>query len=132
MRRTKGWLIAAGLIYLAGCASSPHDQPLLLPARSELKAQQYTTEGIREFQSGSWTQAKRHFELAMNADPQIAETHYNLGLVLYQLGKGVAAEQHFIEASKLAPEDPVITKYRTLYVRPEAMPESPQERTKRK
>jgi Flp pilus assembly protein TadD len=132
MRRMRAWLIAAGLIYLAGCASSPQDQLLQLPAASEQQAKQYNAEGIREFQSGSWTQAQRHFELAMRADPQVAETHYNLGLVLYRLGKGVAAEQHFTEASRLAPEDPVITKYRTLYVRPEALPESPQERSRRR
>jgi Flp pilus assembly protein TadD len=131
MRRIRAWLITAGLIYLAGCASSPQDRLLQLPAASEQNAKQSNAEGIREFQSGSWTQAQRHFELAMKADPQVAETHYNLGLVLYRLGKGVAAEKHFTEAKKLAPNDPVISNYRKLYKAPEQKITPPQERSRR-
>ena len=123
---------ACVMIVLAGCVTAPKSGFLKVPADSPTEVQQLTNEGIREFDTGSWTQAQRHFELAMKADPQVAQTHYNLGLVLYRLGKGVAAEQHFTEASRLAPEDPVITKYRTLYVRPEALPESPQERSRRR
>jgi len=130
MRRMGSGLIAAGLVFLIGCASSPDDRLLQLPTHSEPEAQQHAAQGIREFQAGSWTQAQRHFERAIEADPTVPQTHYNLGLVMYRLGKGVAAEQHFIKAAEMAPLDPVMSKFRQLYVTNETRPESPQERNR--
>jgi Tfp pilus assembly protein PilF len=120
------------MIILAGCMTAPKSGFLKVPVDSPTEVQQLTNEGVREFDAGSWRQAQRHLQQAVEADPSIPQTHYNLGLVLYRLGKGVAAEQHFVQASRLAPEDPVITNFRTLYDRPESLPESPQERPRRK
>lgn len=124
-------MASCGIIILTGCVTAPKDGFLKLPVDSAMAVQQHTTEGIRQFETGSWSQAQRHLEEAVAADSSIPQTHYNLGLVLYRLGKGVAAEQHFIEASKLAPEDPVITNFRALYRTPESSPQFPQERTRR-
>jgi Tfp pilus assembly protein PilF len=122
---------ACMMIILSGCATAPQSGFLKVPVDSPTEVQQLTNKGIREFDAGSWAQSQRHLQEAVAADPSIPQTHYNLGLVLYRLGKGVAAEQHFVEASRLAPEDPVITKFRTLYDRPESLPQSPQLRQRR-
>ena len=125
------FLAAYVMIILAGCMTAPQSRFLKVPVDSPTEVQQLTNQAIHEFDAGSWIQAQRHLQQAVEADPSIPQTHYNLGLVLYRLGKGVAAEQHFVEASRLAPEDPVITNFRALYDRPESLPQSPQLRQRR-
>ena len=48
------------------------------------------------------------YEEAVQAQPKLAEAHYNLGMALYKKGPVSAASPHFIEAADLAPGHPVI------------------------
>jgi Flp pilus assembly protein TadD len=65
-------------------------------------------EGNRLFAARQWEQAKAQYEAAINAQPSLAEAHYNLALVIDILGDGAAARRHYIEAANLAPGHKVI------------------------
>ena len=69
---------------------------------------QVNAQGIQEYQSRQFDQAKGHFEQVATGAPNAAEAHYNLGLALFALGESDQAREHFIEAANLAPGDKVI------------------------
>ncbi len=47
----------------------------------------------------------RAFQVLPTADEQLARAEFSLAWYLYQLGKGAAAERHFVRAGQLAPHD---------------------------
>jgi Flp pilus assembly protein TadD len=96
-------------VLVTGCAHSHQPYPpLAAPAGANTTAATHNQEGILHFKQGRWDLARQHFEKAMAADPKLAQAHYNLGLVLYQLGNKADGRTHFMEAANLAPGDPVI------------------------
>ena len=64
--------------------------------------------GNQRFAEHLWTAARGKYEEAIQAQPKLAEAHYNLALALYRKGPIAAVRQHFIEAANLAPGHPVI------------------------
>jgi tetratricopeptide (TPR) repeat protein len=65
-------------------------------------------EGNRLFAARQWDQAKAQYELAIKAQPSLAEAHYNLALALEMLGDEPSATKHYKEAANLAPGHKVI------------------------
>lgn len=91
-----------------GTSHSPKEGPLLPPEQATPLAAQLILEGNQRFAEHRWTAAIGKFEEAVQAQPKLAEAHYNLGLALYRKGPVSAARPHFIEAADLAPGHPVI------------------------
>ncbi len=103
------WLIVlGGLVVLGGCAT-PAGPLATLPMGSP-EAAQDNLEGIKDYNNGRWEEARKHFESAIQADPNLPEAHFNLALVLHKLGKHEEAKQHFKTAGELAPKDEVIVE----------------------
>jgi tetratricopeptide (TPR) repeat protein len=82
--------------------------PLALQPNISQDLIQVNAQGIQEYQSRQFDQAKGHFEQVATGAPNAAEAHYNLGLALFALGESDQAREHFIEAANLAPGDKVI------------------------
>jgi tetratricopeptide (TPR) repeat protein len=95
---------------IGGCASTPKSAQTVLPAPAGTSAAavRHHDEGILAYQQGQWESAKQHFEAAITASPELAEAHYNLGMVLYRLGALREGDAHFITAANLAPGDKII------------------------
>jgi Flp pilus assembly protein TadD len=107
--RITGILILMCAIPLTACSHKPAPRvPLTLDARAPSAALGHTEQGIRDYQSGRYPQARTAFESAVQAAPNSGEAHYNLGLVLFALGETDQAREHFIEAANLAPGNKVI------------------------
>jgi len=105
-----GFLLFA-VLWLGGCAGTPHSHqegPLPPPEHATSLAAQQILEGNLRFAEHRWTAARGKYEEAIQAQPKLAEAHYNLGLALYRKGPVAAARPHFIEAANLAPGHPVI------------------------
>ena len=62
------------------------------------------------YQLGHWSVAKGHFEAAIEAEPDLAEPHYNLALALHKLGSHTEATEHVMLAAQLAPSYRAITE----------------------
>ncbi len=110
--------------FLWGCATPA--KPLVTGSGASASVADHNNEGIRHYQMGHWDVAREHFQAAVEADPKLAEPHYNLALALHQLGSHEEATAHFKQAADLAPNDPVITQsalYRQ-HVAPPANPRS--------
>lgn len=98
------WLIGG----CAGITQPFQDEPLPPPENANPLFAQIIIEGNRLFAGHRWTAEIEKFEEAIQAQPTLAEAHYNLGLTLYRKGPVSAARPHFIEAADLAPGHPVI------------------------
>ncbi len=102
------FLIVLGI---GGCATAPQppqNEPLPPPQNANPQAAQLIEDGNRLFAEHRWTSAIIKYEEAVQAQPKLAEAHYNLGMALYKKGPVSAARSHFIEAADLAPGHPVI------------------------
>jgi Flp pilus assembly protein TadD len=66
-------------------------------------------EGINHARQDHWDVAEGHFRKAVEADPNLAEAQFNLGLALDKLGKHDEAAIAFKKAAELAPGDSRIT-----------------------
>jgi len=107
-----GFLLLA-VLWLGGCAGASHshahqDEPLPPPEHATPLAAQLILEGNQRFAEHRWTAARGKYEEAIQAEPKLAEAHYNLGLTLYRKGPVSASRPHFVEAANLAPGHPVI------------------------
>lgn len=65
-------------------------------------------EGVGHFKEGHWDVSEKHFRKAVEANPDLAEAHYNLALTLDKLGKHGDATNSFRKALDLAPDNPKI------------------------
>lgn len=98
------WVISG----CAGTPQAPQDEPLPPPENALPLVAQLIIDGNRLFAEHRWTAAIGKYEEATQAQPKLAEAHYNLGLALYRKGPVSAARPHFIEAADLAPGHPVM------------------------
>jgi Flp pilus assembly protein TadD len=55
---------------------------------------------------GHWDEAREVLEQAVDAKPDYSQAWTNLGLVTFQLGDTLVAEQHLRRAIRIAPDDP--------------------------
>jgi Flp pilus assembly protein TadD len=97
-------LVFAGGMVLADMGKTA--TPLKVAAGS--KAESHNNEGIEHYNQGHWDVAKKHFMGAAEADPNSAEAHYNLALVLDKSGDHKDATQHFQKAYDLGKGNPDI------------------------
>ena len=94
--------------FMGGCATA--SGPLAtLPMASPLASQENLA-GIQEYNGGKWEAAKRRFESAIQADPNLPEAHFNLALTLHKLDLHEQATHHFRQAGELAPDNQEIVK----------------------
>lgn len=97
-------------IIVGGCAGGKGrmETALSAPPKAAPPAAAANEEGIKLFYAHQWEAAKAKFEAAIQAQPALAEAHYNLGLVYQELGDGRAARKKFIEAANMAPGNKAI------------------------
>ncbi len=101
-------LVAVSLLTLSwGCATPT--SPLVPGPGASASAIEHNEEGMKHYQMGHWEGAKEHFEAATEAEPKLAEPHYNLALALHQLGAHTEATSHLKQAAELAPRNTAIT-----------------------
>jgi Tfp pilus assembly protein PilF len=99
------------LLVSAGCATptpNREDQTLRPPEHADPIAAQALLQGNSLFAEHQWTAAKRKFEAAIQAQPTLAEAHYNLALTLEQQGRLSESRPLYKKAADLAPGHPVI------------------------
>ena len=90
---------------ITGCASDKPAPLMVLdpPPNTVTQVQTFLTEGNRLFREGRWEGARQQFQAAVQAQPDLAEAHYNLALAMDHLGDRDGAKPHFIKAANLAP-----------------------------
>ena len=85
MRRGISTIVLGCVVTVTGCAT-PSGPLAVLPMTSPAAAQ-HNLEGIRQYNSGQWQEAKSRFESAIQADSELPEAHFNLALTLHKLGR---------------------------------------------
>ena len=104
-----GFAVALSLALLqSACAAT--SLPLAMGPGSNATAAQHNAEGIDHYNMGHWSVARDHFASAIEADPNLAESHFNLALALDKLGVHSEATTHFKKAAELAPGNSAITQ----------------------
>lgn len=102
--------VAGSLVLLQyACAMN---QPLSAPPGSNATATSHNADGIAHYEMEHWSIAKDHFLSAIEADPNLAEAHFNLGLALSKLDLQSEATTHFKKAAELAPANNAIVQSR--------------------
>ena len=92
----------------SACATT--NVPLATTPGSNATAAQHNSDGIAHYDMGHWSVARDHFASAIEADPNLAESHFNLALALDKLDLHYEATTHFKKAAELAPGNRAITK----------------------
>ncbi|TMQ30688.1 MAG: tetratricopeptide repeat protein [Nitrospirae bacterium] len=92
----------------SACAAT--SVPLATTPGSNTAATQHNSEGIAHYDMGDWSGARDHFASAIKADPDLAESHFNLALALDKLELHSEATTHFKKAAELAPGNSAITE----------------------
>ncbi len=83
--------------------SSASQMGLKAPADAANKeAASKNDEGISHLVQKHWDTAAGFFKEAIEADPNLAEAHFNLALSLHKMGKHGDATKHFKKAKELA------------------------------
>jgi hypothetical protein len=108
-------LVILGMSFLIfvgslGCASHEPAPWTVLdpPPDTTTQVQAFFTEGNRLFHEGRWEGARQKYQSAVQAQPDLAEAHYNLALAMDHMGYQAEAKPHFIKAANLAPGNKVI------------------------
>lgn len=106
--RWKLELFFAGMLF-AGCAAAPEPvQTLAAPPGTKPDARAAISQGNLLFTTGQLAEAQEQFEVAVAAQPDLAEAHYNLALTLDMQGMRDRAHKHYMRAANLAPGNKVI------------------------
>ena len=90
--------------------SGPVGESVLLVPPVSSPSRIATDKGISHAHQGHWDVAESHFRTAVEADSDLAEAHFNLGLALANLGRYDEATIAFKKAAELAPGDSRITE----------------------
>jgi len=102
--------VALSLAALQSACAAPPSVPLATTPGSNATVAQHNSEGIAQYEMQRWSVAREHFASAIEADPNLAESHFNLALVLHKLAVHSEATTHFKKAAELAPNNSVITQ----------------------
>ena len=94
----------------SACAAVPPSVPLALPPGSNATAAQHNAAGIAQYEMQQWSVAREYFGSAIEADPNLAEAHFNLALTLDKLDLHAEATTHFKKAAELGPHNRAITE----------------------
>ena len=109
MQRLGQWILMSAMFsVLIACSSTPPPTPLPAPPEALPAAATHNQDGLQLFAEGKIDLAGNAFQAALAEDPNMAEAHYNLALILSSKGSRDEAEHHFIEAANLAPGHKVI------------------------
>ncbi len=92
-----------------GEVASPSGDPQALNAPATSPGQPENALGIDHFNQKHWDIAEGHFSKAIEADPNLAEAHYNLAVSLDKMGNHGAATTSFHKAAELGPDNSAIT-----------------------
>lgn len=92
----------AAVVALAGCVSSPYQDPEAQAARLALINLQL---GVGYMQEGKTQLALEKLRKAVKVDPNSADAHLALALLYDRMGEDDAADLHFRDAMRLAPEN---------------------------
>lgn len=103
MRKILGMVVVAlSLVFIVGPSWADMGKGAVpLKAAPGSKAESHITQGIEHYEQGHWDVAKKHFSEAAQADPQSAEAHYDVALVLDKSGDHTGATEHFKTAYDL-------------------------------
>ena len=95
---------------LVGCAARQKAEVRTLhaPAGTSAVVSQRLEEGNQLFAKHDWAGAKQVYLATIQADPTVAEAHYNLALALERLGEKAEARKHYVAAANLATGNKVI------------------------
>ena len=105
MRSSQVVLSTVVALVLSGCAGYP---PVQVAPELTSRAADQVRVGIISLNRGHGESAGERFETALLLDPELAEAHYNLAIVLHGQGKHREATQHLKKAAALAPDNPLI------------------------
>ena len=100
-------LLLLAVLWLGGCAGTspaPQKGPLPPPEHATPLAAKLMLEGNQRFAKHRWTAAIGKYEEAIQAQPKLAEAHYNLGLTLAGEGSPAAAIGHYQRAIEIKPD----------------------------
>ena len=100
----------AGSLAILQCACASTNLPLSVPPGSSATAAQHNSEGIAHYEMGYWSGARDHFMSAIDADPNLAESHFNLAVALDKLGLHSEANAQFKKTAELAPGNSAIVQ----------------------
>lgn len=101
MKMVHGWFVLSVLLVATPVFADMGKTAVPLKAAAGSKAKSHITAGIEHYGMDHWDVAKTHFTEAEKADPQSAEAHYNLALVLDKSGDHGRATEHFKRAYAL-------------------------------
>ncbi|MBS0168927.1 MAG: tetratricopeptide repeat protein [Nitrospira sp.] len=105
-------ILCAALVVTAcmGCAGprKAEIRPLRAPAGTSTAISQQMEEGNRLLVQEDWAAARQVYLDTIQADPTLAEAHYNLALALERVGEKAEARKHYVAAANLAPGNKVI------------------------
>lgn len=101
-------LVMGGLGVGTAAAASP------LATAADSKANESNNQGIEAYKGEDLEKAHGSFAQAVEADPESAEAHYNLALVMDKMGEHRAAAKEFKKAQDLGKDNPDIQNSKIL------------------
>lgn len=111
LNRRGSWVSLTVLVLFACAMEPPAKSPTAgmgLAASldySNQGAAGHNADGLDHLVREHWKKAAADFRRALGVDPDFAVAHFNLGLVLTELGQSNSAADHFERAAALAPGD---------------------------
>lgn len=116
MKLSPGWLVVVAALALAGCMSSDGRKPLKQSDPKETAAKYNVQLGTAYLQQGNFNLAREKLERALKQNPRDPDVHTSLGLLHDRTGDSKAADRHFREALRLAPDKPDLSNNYAIYL----------------
>jgi type IV pilus assembly protein PilF len=104
------------LSLLAGCVAADGRKPLKQETADFTAARYNVQLGTAYLQQGNYALAKEKLERSVKQNPKDPDVHTSLGLLYDRTGDGKAADKHFREALRLAPDKPDLGNNYAIYL----------------